>query len=57
MSGCGPNGLDQEGDALVILPFGPHKTATWLVSAKPGTTLYYFCAVHEWMQGKIKVIK
>ena len=25
------------------------------VSAKPGTTLYYFCAVHPFMQGKIKV--
>jgi hypothetical protein len=27
------------------------------VSAKPGTTLYYFCAVHPFMQGKIKVTK
>jgi hypothetical protein len=27
------------------------------VSAKPGTTLYYFCLVHPFMQGKIKVIK
>ena len=56
-SNAGPNGLNQEGDALVILPGGPHKTATWLVSAKPGTTLYYFCAVHFWMRGEIKVIK
>lgn len=54
---AGPDGLNQEGDALVIVPGGPHKTATWFVSAKPGTTLHYFCAVHFWMQGAIKVIK
>lgn len=28
-----------------------------VVSAKPGTTLYYFCVVHPFMQGKIKVVK
>jgi hypothetical protein len=54
---AGPNGLNQEGDALVILPGGPHKSATWFVSAKPGTTLHFFCIVHPWMQGVIKVIK
>ncbi|HXF30148.1 MAG TPA: hypothetical protein VN522_01415 [Solirubrobacterales bacterium] len=26
------------------------------VTAKAGTTLYYMCAVHPWMQGKIKVL-
>jgi hypothetical protein len=26
------------------------------VTAKAGTTLYYICAVHPWMQGKIKVL-
>ncbi len=25
------------------------------VTAEPGTTLYYICAVHPWMQGKVKV--
>ncbi|MBV9004964.1 MAG: hypothetical protein JOZ98_06370 [Solirubrobacterales bacterium] len=54
---AGPNGLNQEGDSLVITPGGPHKTASWLVSAKAGTTLYYFCAIHPWMQGEIKVVK
>jgi hypothetical protein len=53
----GKDGLNQEGDALVILPGGPHKTATWFVSAKPGTKLHYFCAVHFWMQGLIKVVR
>jgi hypothetical protein len=53
----GKDGLNQEGDALVLVPGTPHKTATWFVSAKPGTTLHYFCAVHFWMQGVIKVVK
>jgi hypothetical protein len=26
------------------------------VTAKAGTTLYFMCAVHPWMQGKIKVL-
>jgi hypothetical protein len=26
------------------------------VTAKAGTTLYYMCAVHPWMQGKVKVL-
>jgi plastocyanin len=54
---AGPRGLSQEGDALVILPGGPHKTASAVVSAKPGTVLHYFCIVHPWMQGEIKVVK
>jgi len=27
-----------------------------VVSAKAGTTLYFMCAVHPWMQGSIKVL-
>jgi hypothetical protein len=56
-SNAGPNGLNQEGDSLVIVPGGPHKSASWFVSAKPGTVLHFFCAVHPWMQGEIKVTK
>lgn len=26
------------------------------VTAEAGTTLYYMCAVHPWMQGKVKVV-
>jgi hypothetical protein len=26
------------------------------VTAKAGTTLYFICAVHPWMQGKVKVL-
>lgn len=34
-----------------------HTRNTRKVSAQPGTTLFYICAVHPWMQGKIKVVK
>lgn len=30
---------------------------TRVVTAKPGTTLYFMCAVHPFMQGKIKVVQ
>jgi hypothetical protein len=33
---------------------GTHVTQ--VVSAKAGTTLYYICAIHPWMQGSIKVV-
>ena len=32
-----------------------HKQISIKVTAKPGTTLYFLCAVHPWMQGKIVV--
>lgn len=51
----GPAGFDELGDSLVITPKGPHKTASIVVSAPAGTTLYFFCAIHQWMQGKIVV--
>jgi plastocyanin len=35
---------------------GPgQKTATFKVTAAKGSTLYYFCIFHPWMQGKITV--
>ena len=43
------------GDSIALAPKGPHKTATVVVSAPAGTTLYYVCAIHPWMQGEIKV--
>ena len=36
--------------------FGPDtKKLTFKVTAKKGAKLYYLCAVHPWMQGKITV--
>lgn len=47
-------GLNTVGDSVAIQP-GPHKSVTIPVTAPAGTTLYFFCAVHPWMQGKIVV--
>jgi plastocyanin len=51
----GNPGLDAVGDSVAIQEPGPHKSITIEVSAPAGTTLYYLCAVHPWMQGKIVV--
>ena len=51
----GQPGFDTRGDSLALAPAGPHKRAVVTVSAPPGTTLYYVCAVHPWMQGSIVV--
>jgi plastocyanin len=55
----GKPGLDGPGDSVGILeakgaPPG-HKSVTVPVSAAPGTTLYFMCGLHPWMQGKIVV--
>jgi hypothetical protein len=43
------------GDSVFLGAAGEHNTRK--VSANDGKTLYYFCAVHPFMQGKIKVVK
>jgi plastocyanin len=50
----GAPGLDREGDSLLI---APHRgaSASAVISAPAGTTLYYVCIIHPWMQGTIKV--
>jgi hypothetical protein len=50
----GKSGLDARGDSIGIAGTkGAKFTVT--VTAKPGQTLYSFCAVHPWMQGIIHV--
>jgi plastocyanin len=51
----GQPGFDARGDSVFITPGGPHKRAVVTVSAPAGTTLYYVCAIHPWMQGSITV--
>jgi hypothetical protein len=34
----------------------PGGSIEQIVTAKAGTTLYFMCAVHPWMQGQIKVL-
>lgn len=48
----GEQGLDAAGDSLL---FFPGETIEAAISAPPGTTLYYVCAIHPWMQGAIEV--
>lgn len=48
----GEPGLDSRLDSLFLEPGGQ---VTAQVSAPPGTTLYYLCAIHPWMQGVVKV--
>jgi plastocyanin len=48
----GEFGLDAPGDSYF---FTQDKTTVTTVTATPGTTLYYLCAFHAWMQGKVVV--
>ena len=54
----GAPGFDTMGDEKtagdsVFLP--PQGKVTFKVTAKKGSTLTFFCAIHPWMQGRIKV--
>jgi hypothetical protein len=48
------DGFNEPGDSQFI---GPHQTVSVTITAKPGTKLYFMCAVHPWMQGVVKVVK
>jgi len=51
-----PPNVDQPGDSAFIAPKQRAKV-TLKVTAKPGTTLYFLCAIHPWMQAKLVVQK
>jgi plastocyanin len=52
----GNDGLNAVGDSLLLAPMGsPGETISAKVTAPAGTTLFYVCAVHPWMQGRINV--
>jgi hypothetical protein len=46
--------LKKEGDSWFTEKAGAETERQ--VTAKVGTTLYFMCAVHPWMQGKVKVL-
>jgi hypothetical protein len=48
----GGPGLDEEGDSLFV---AEEESIKATISASSGTTLYYLCAIHPWMQGSILV--
>ena len=49
-----PPKIDGPGNSAFIAPV-QHAKVTLTVTAKPGTTLYFMCVVHPWMQAKIIV--
>ena len=48
----GDGGLNALGDSLLLIP-GKPLTAT--ITAAAGSTLFFMCTVHPWMQGSIVV--
>ncbi len=48
----GEPGFDRPGDSVFV---APEAVVRFDVSADKGETLYYLCAVHPWMQGKLRV--
>ena len=51
---AGNPGLDAVGDSIAIQG-AKHKSTSIEVTAPAGTTLYFLCAVHPWMQAKLVV--
>jgi hypothetical protein len=51
----GAAGFNAPGDSITIGPKGPGGRVTFKVTARPGTTLNFLCAVHPWMQGRFLV--
>jgi plastocyanin len=49
---AGSAGLDAIGDSMWQ---NPGETVSATISAAPGSTLHYMCAIHAWMQGTISV--
>ncbi len=50
----GRPGLNTQGDSLFLAPGGRISAR---VTARVGGTLRYFCALHPWMQGSIRVTR
>jgi plastocyanin len=50
----GKDGFNTPGDSVLIPP--GRKTSV-KITASPGTTLNMICAIHPWMQNKVKVVR
>jgi hypothetical protein len=50
-----PPSVDQPGDSGVTGPGKRGESIDLTVTAKKGTTLYFLCLVHPWMQAKVIV--
>jgi plastocyanin len=51
----GGAGFDTPGDSVIIAPKGRGGPVSFKVTARPGTTLYFMCVIHPWMQGRFVV--
>jgi plastocyanin len=58
----GKAGFNQPGDSVVLPPAGGAAAAkarasklSLKITAPKGKTLYFICAIHPWMQGKVEV--
>ncbi len=49
-----PPNVDRPGDSAFVAPT-PNAKVKLKVTAKPGTTLYFMCIIHPWMQAKLIV--
>jgi hypothetical protein len=49
-----PANFDKPGDSAFVGP-APGDSADAKITAKKGTTLYFLCAIHPWMQAKVIV--
>ena len=49
-----PPNVDRPGDSAFVAPRQKAKVSL-KVTAKPGTTLYFICVIHPWMQAKLIV--
>jgi hypothetical protein len=49
-----PANFDKPGDSVFVGP-APGDKATAKITAKKGSTLYFMCAIHPWMQAKVIV--
>ncbi len=50
-----PANVDRPGDSGLTGPGKKGESITLKVTAKKGSTLYFLCAIHPWMQAKIVV--
>lgn len=50
-----PPNVDRPGDSGVTGPGKKNESITLKVTAKKGTTLYFMCLIHPWMEAKLLV--
>lgn len=53
----GKPGFDRAGDSIIIAPKGaPGSRPKLKFTASSGKKLFYLCAIHPWMQGRVNVV-